>query len=998
MSEVKNPRRFMRQILALFFLITTCSAQVTQIGQGGAIGQVQIDPAIVTITTLTLPGGTVGTAYSQAVVSVGGSGGYSYTIGPGTLPPGLTLPSGTITGTPTTPGTFVFSLTSTDSAGHVSNPRQLSITVVSGATLTINNTIFPNFPFSQPYGQPINVSGGTGTGYVCSLAAGGTGLPSGITVSGTCATGLTATSVGGTVGNTYTYKLNVVDSGANSFTSAFYTNTVIQPCGPPNYGCALAVVNDNCVLQITGGGASSPCGHPTDASIPNLGNGSLTCAQPCTAQDIQYNNIVMSRCTDAQLNGTITSGSFLNRTYQVGIGSSGDTTAFSQPLTNGWLLAVLDSGNRVYIETINKTTLACYPLVSSGTTPWLTSSGEFGQVSGAAHWFSFFPGTAYTVNQFNLTCTTPGNSGSPCTAPAGSGTVVADFSQAFPGVTSTPWAGSTHYNYGQYVTNYLVNSQTNSITAATCASNVITYTLSPGINTLVAGQLFSVSSLSTYNGSAFAISTVNAPGTVLSTNQTCSNGSVTGASGLFVEGFQLLFQQLTAAGCTSNLTAPFWVTGSLLNTTESGGSTCVWMASGTTQPSIGGGWTSIGGVSVDEKQFSAGVGNNNFDRLAKGALNVSMSGIQNTGFLVYTYDSVADKYYEWNTGSGITKAFSCTGGVPNTGPICLRGSAGISVLGQINVTSTIPCGSTPCQFYIHNVKTQKGGAWNDVTPEFCSSKASGPGNCPSTSKYFWSKGTTTVNMLTNSAAGHETERFTSYSNCANNAGGICQIRYVTSAGVFANNWINSNVAQFDGHFGSPYLNGSTDDTTTTPFAGTTFNNFDFPYHSVMENEVLVVPTCGITSPITTPACSATELQTSQVAREGHTWITAASNQFNPANAIGAFSQDGVLYAVTTDYACQFGATSGGTELCGFPWSASFAYTGTPTIQPTETSSFKPTNAGGFVYQASGSCTSGAIQPVTFNQVIGGTTTDGTCTWTNLGIGNQRADVVLYLLK
>lgn len=900
-----------------------------------------------------------------------------------------------------------------------------------------------------------------------------------MTVNSSCTVGITATSVGGTVGASFTYSLHVVDSLSNTFNTGNFTNTVIQPCGPPNYGCARAIVNDNCVIPLFGAGVPSPTGcAPTATSIPNLNNGSSTCVQGtnCSATDPQYNNILMTRCTDAQLNGTITSGAFLNRTYQIGQGSSGDTNAFSLPLPsgNGEMLAVLDSGDNVYIETIDTVNHTCYPLVSSGTTPFQIGPGEFGGTT-PGHYYSFFPGTSYTVNLYNITCTTPGHSGTPCTAP-GSSTVVADFSQVFPGVTATAWAPSTSYSYGQYVTVYLPNSQSSGITAATCTAGTVVYTVSPGLTTLKVGQFFNVSGLSTFNGTAFTATARNGTGTQVTAVTGCSTGSITGASGTINNASNVLFQDVTSGTHTSGGTAPTWITGSLLNTTDSA---ITWMASGTTNFFQGNSWTSIGGVSVDETKISAGLGNNNFDSSAKGALNVTMSNIQNTGFLVYTYDITANIYYEWNTGSAISKSFTCTGG---TGPTCSGGTYTIAVMGQMNPTSTVPCtnvapfGASTCQFYVHNVKTQKGGAWNDVTPEFCSSKVSGPGNCPSTSKYFWSKGTTTVNMLTGSAGGHETERFTLYSNCANISTSLCQIRYVTAGSVFADNWTNTSIGQFDAHWGWYYLNGSTDDTTTTPFGGTSFNNYDYPYHSVLENEVLVVSTCGVTTPITTPGCSGTELGRSNAAREGHCWMTGASNQFNPANCISAFSQDGTMIAVTTDYACQFGATTGGVELCGFPWSQSFTYANNSTIQPTETSAFKPTNAGGFVYQnqSGSSCISGTTQPTTFAQnvvingavtnvanAVGGSTvyngtfpggasngfvgytfqmssfshsvnngtftvsassasaltvnnasgvsdtsglaygpgtTDGSCNWINVGVGNQRADAVLFWLK
>jgi hypothetical protein len=69
-----------------------------------------------------LPDGTVGTAYSQPFTGTGGPGPFSFAISGG-LSPGLTLsPSGLLSGTPTTGGTFSFQLSPIDGNGCGSWP------------------------------------------------------------------------------------------------------------------------------------------------------------------------------------------------------------------------------------------------------------------------------------------------------------------------------------------------------------------------------------------------------------------------------------------------------------------------------------------------------------------------------------------------------------------------------------------------------------------------------------------------------------------------------------------------------------------------------------------------------------------------------------------------------------------------------------------------------------------------------------------------------------
>lgn len=62
--------------------------------------------------------GAVNTAFSHTLLSSGGNGPYSYALSNGILPPGLALAAnGVISGLPSTPGSFAFDYTVTDTAG-----------------------------------------------------------------------------------------------------------------------------------------------------------------------------------------------------------------------------------------------------------------------------------------------------------------------------------------------------------------------------------------------------------------------------------------------------------------------------------------------------------------------------------------------------------------------------------------------------------------------------------------------------------------------------------------------------------------------------------------------------------------------------------------------------------------------------------------------------------------------------------------------------------------
>ncbi|WP_137934850.1 Ig-like domain repeat protein [Mesorhizobium comanense] len=64
----------------------------------------------------TLPAGTVGTGYSQSFTASGGTANYTYARTGGVLPTGLTLAGDTVSGTPTSKGSFDFDITATDSS------------------------------------------------------------------------------------------------------------------------------------------------------------------------------------------------------------------------------------------------------------------------------------------------------------------------------------------------------------------------------------------------------------------------------------------------------------------------------------------------------------------------------------------------------------------------------------------------------------------------------------------------------------------------------------------------------------------------------------------------------------------------------------------------------------------------------------------------------------------------------------------------------------------
>ena len=90
----------------------------------------------ITVSPATLPVPVIGVPYSQTITASGGTPPYTFTVSSGALPPGLNLnpTSGTtavISGTPTTAGTFTFTITATDANGCPGS-RTYSFTITAG--------------------------------------------------------------------------------------------------------------------------------------------------------------------------------------------------------------------------------------------------------------------------------------------------------------------------------------------------------------------------------------------------------------------------------------------------------------------------------------------------------------------------------------------------------------------------------------------------------------------------------------------------------------------------------------------------------------------------------------------------------------------------------------------------------------------------------------------------------------------------------------------------
>lgn len=123
-----------------------------------------------------------GTAYSTQFTATGGSGTYTFTRTAGTLPTGLSLTTaGVLSGTPTVPGSFTFTITANDGAG-LTGARAYTIVVAANAGIySILPAALPNASQGMLYAAQLSASGSYAAPVAYAITSGA--LPSGLEMS-----------------------------------------------------------------------------------------------------------------------------------------------------------------------------------------------------------------------------------------------------------------------------------------------------------------------------------------------------------------------------------------------------------------------------------------------------------------------------------------------------------------------------------------------------------------------------------------------------------------------------------------------------------------------------------------------------------------------------------------------------------------------------------------------------------------------------------------------
>jgi hypothetical protein len=424
------------------------------------------------------PGGEVNVAYSDQLTVTGGTSPYTWSVSTGTLPPGLTLgaSTGLLSGTPTTAGSYSFTVKVTDHSG-LSDTEPVSMSIIAGPSL--------NFPAPPPgwthtvYGDTLTESGGTAP-FTWSVSSGS--LPAGISLSADGNLSGTPTATG-----TSSFTVQVTD--ANNQTATEATSITVSAgvsttfAAPPG-----AVVGTAYTDTLTAAGGTTPYTWSVNAgSLPpgiTLTSAGVLKGTPTAAGSYPFSvNVVDANNGIATTSITLLVAASLSLSFPappsgtVGIAytdtltATGGTTPYSWSVSAGTLPAGI---------TLNASTG-----VLAGTPSAAGTSSFTIKVTDASSQTATEP-TSITITAGPLTITVPSSAALPSASPGGStsaqlGTVTVN---DFRGLATASWTATITAT--TFVTDGATAAETIPLTQITYWSGPAT--ASTGTGTFTPGQ------------------------------------------------------------------------------------------------------------------------------------------------------------------------------------------------------------------------------------------------------------------------------------------------------------------------------------------------------------------------------------------------------------------------------------------------------------------------------------------------------------------------------
>jgi hypothetical protein len=244
------------------------------------------------ISPSSLPSATAGSSYSQSISATGPSSSYTVRVTQGSLPPGLSLSSGgSLSGTPSTAGSYAFTVSAFDASGSYAGFHDYTLVVGSPAGSGSGTTTFaedfegtlqPQWVASGDPSQFGFTSGYTGSGYGLTDYASSTG-PNGSSQMSALWFSSNAALAAASQGNDTWYSMRVYFPSSYQPTTGEWNwvaewhddNTTMNACGLGAVSVALGVYTDYPVVQNAYGQnprlalrlAGGNCSSPTEQSI-----------------------------------------------------------------------------------------------------------------------------------------------------------------------------------------------------------------------------------------------------------------------------------------------------------------------------------------------------------------------------------------------------------------------------------------------------------------------------------------------------------------------------------------------------------------------------------------------------------------------------------------------------------------------------------------------------------------------------------------------------------
>lgn len=206
----------------------------------------QVGAPAVVISPVTMPNGSVGTAYATTLTASGGVAPYSFSLLSGALPIGISFSSaGVFSGIPRSDGNFSVTVQATDSNGQTGS--LVYTFTIAPPVIVIDPATLPGGTAGVPYSATLTASGGIAP-YSFSIVSGA--LPIGVSFSSAGVFGGTPTTAG-----TFNATIRATDDAGYNVTQA-YTIVIAAPVitiSPASLPGGVVGVPYNQALSSSGG-------------------------------------------------------------------------------------------------------------------------------------------------------------------------------------------------------------------------------------------------------------------------------------------------------------------------------------------------------------------------------------------------------------------------------------------------------------------------------------------------------------------------------------------------------------------------------------------------------------------------------------------------------------------------------------------------------------------------------------------------------------------------